>query len=133
SWQEHEKGSVCAAIILSRGCLLWVKSGHWSTTASCPLYPRKRTSEPARVLPSAHQLRQLGDVGRDPSRLINGLLTRIPDFRLCNLLCPNLETVSDYKGDKVTRGEILCLPEQLRQPLKNRCLSSPALRQTSTV
>jgi hypothetical protein len=34
----------------------------------------------------------------DPPRLINGLLTRIPDFRLCNLLCPNLETVSDYKG-----------------------------------
>jgi hypothetical protein len=25
-------------------------------------------------------LRQLGDIRRDPPRLINGLLTRIPDF-----------------------------------------------------
>ena len=24
-------------------CPLWVKSGHWSTSAQCPLYPQKRT------------------------------------------------------------------------------------------
>ena len=24
-------------------CPLWVKSGHWSTSASCPLYPQKQT------------------------------------------------------------------------------------------
>jgi hypothetical protein len=40
-------------------------SGCWQSAASCPLYPRKRTSEPARVLPSAHQLRQLGDIRRN--------------------------------------------------------------------
>src|SRR6516225_8093515 len=26
-------------------CLLWVRSGHWSTSAQCLLYPQKRTSE----------------------------------------------------------------------------------------
>src|SRR6516162_1596963 len=41
-----------------------------SASSQCPLYPRKRTSEPARVLPSAHELRQLGDIGRNPPRLI---------------------------------------------------------------
>jgi len=30
-------------------CPLWVKSGNWKTSRQCPLYPRKRTSEPARV------------------------------------------------------------------------------------
>jgi hypothetical protein len=38
-------------------CLLWVKSGHWSTSASCPLYPRKRTlhctAENVRFVPKA--------------------------------------------------------------------------------
>ena len=32
--------------------------------------PRKRTPEPARVLPSTQQLRQLGDIRRDNSCLI---------------------------------------------------------------
>jgi hypothetical protein len=31
---------------------------------------QKRTLEPARVLPSTQQLRQLGDIRRDPPRLI---------------------------------------------------------------
>ena len=32
--------------------------------------PPKADIEPARVVPSAHQLRQLGDIRRDPSRLV---------------------------------------------------------------
>ena len=38
-------GSVCTAAILTRPCPLWVRSGHWSTSAQCLLYPQKRTSE----------------------------------------------------------------------------------------
>ena len=39
-------------------------------SAQCPLYPQKRTSEPAHVSPSTHQLWQLGDIRRDPPRLV---------------------------------------------------------------
>src|SRR5215470_4916654 len=31
------QGSSCTAAILSRSCPLWVKRGHWGTSASCPL------------------------------------------------------------------------------------------------
>src|SRR6516164_1447578 len=41
---------------------------HTGSGNECPLYPRKRTSEPARVFPSTQQLR-LGDIRRDPPRL----------------------------------------------------------------
>src|SRR5215469_10352257 len=34
-------------------CPLWVKSRHCSTSAQCPLYPQKRTSELTRVMMSA--------------------------------------------------------------------------------
>src|SRR6516165_4798673 len=37
------QGSVCTVAILSRGCPLWVKSGHSLRFARCPLYPQKRT------------------------------------------------------------------------------------------
>jgi hypothetical protein len=36
--------SFCAATILTDRCPLWVINGHRVTSASCPLYPRKRTS-----------------------------------------------------------------------------------------
>ena len=38
------------AAILMRSFPLWVKSGHRDRSAECRLYPRKRTSEPARVI-----------------------------------------------------------------------------------
>src|SRR5215469_1289059 len=47
-------------------CPLWVKSGHSATSERCPLYPRKRTSKPAPLSASTQQLRQLGDIRRDP-------------------------------------------------------------------
>jgi len=34
--------------------------------------PRKRTLEPARVLPSTQQLRQFGHIRRNPLRLVLG-------------------------------------------------------------
>jgi hypothetical protein len=45
----------------------------------CPLYPQKRTLEPARASPSTHQLPQLGDVRRDPPRHARSLPLRIAD------------------------------------------------------
>src|SRR6516165_6072345 len=66
----HAGGQSRVDSLASSQCPLWVKSGHGNQLAQCPLYPRKRTSEPARVLPSAHELRQLGDIGRNPPRLI---------------------------------------------------------------
>ena len=39
---------VCTAAILSRPRPLWVRSGHWSTSAQCLLYPQKRTLELSR-------------------------------------------------------------------------------------
>src|SRR5215472_9467307 len=46
-----------------------VKSRHDALKPRCPLYPRKRTSEPARVSSSTQQLRQLGDICCDPPGL----------------------------------------------------------------
>jgi hypothetical protein len=37
------QGSSCTAAILSCRCPLWVRIGHHSASAPCPLYPRKRT------------------------------------------------------------------------------------------
>src|SRR5215469_12827474 len=59
---------VCRAAIPSRSCPLWVKSGYRCTSNQCPLYTQKQTSEPAHVSPSTQQLRQLGDIRRDPPR-----------------------------------------------------------------
>jgi hypothetical protein len=36
-------GPGCTATLLNCSCPLWVKSGHWSTSDQCPLYPQKRT------------------------------------------------------------------------------------------
>ena len=42
-WRNGAQGSSCTAAILSRECLLWVRSGHAALKFRCPLYPRKRT------------------------------------------------------------------------------------------
>src|SRR5215469_9908953 len=59
------QGSVCAAAIRNRLCPLWVKSGHRSTSAQCPLYPQKRTSLSvtgmSRFVPKAEVGRLLDD------------------------------------------------------------------------
>src|SRR5215831_842914 len=84
--EAQETTSYRLKLVLRRGtgtravyaheCPLWVKSRHVQCNRPCPLYPRKRprkrTSEPARVSPSTHQLRQLGDIRRDPPRLVTG-------------------------------------------------------------
>src|SRR6516162_9641681 len=44
-----------------RECPLWVKSRHERMSASCPLYPRKRTSEPA-CTPQSAAIRQSIDL-----------------------------------------------------------------------
>ena len=49
--------SVCTAAILSRSCPLWVKSGHRIRSASCPLYPQKRTLELSGVMSALCQKR----------------------------------------------------------------------------
>src|SRR6516164_4236663 len=71
-WRDDDGCGWADGTLQPPRCPLWVKSGHWKTSRQCPLYPRKRTSEPARVLPSTQQLRQLGDIRRDPPRLIFG-------------------------------------------------------------
>ena len=41
---ESVRKRCCTTAIFRRRCPLWVKSGHRSTSAQCPLYPQKRTS-----------------------------------------------------------------------------------------
>ena len=47
------------AAILTRSCPLWVKSRHCIRSASCPLYPQKRTLELNRVMSALCQKRTL--------------------------------------------------------------------------
>jgi hypothetical protein len=42
--RNGEQSSICTAEILSRPCLLRVKSGHDGANLRCLLYPRKQTS-----------------------------------------------------------------------------------------
>ena len=64
-WWNRVQESVCAVAILSRSCPLWVISGHWSTSASCPLYPQKRTMELNREMSALCQKRTYAMQQRD--------------------------------------------------------------------
>src|SRR5262249_5765153 len=65
------------------------------SAGGCPLCPRKRTSEP--VSASTQQLRQLGDIRRDPSRLLPSAISQ-PDA------CWGAASVSDKATTRLQRS-----------------------------
>ena len=51
-----QEWGLCITVKWSARLPLWVKSGHWSVPALCPLYPQKRTLETAARLRQSWQL-----------------------------------------------------------------------------
>ena len=53
----HHSAALCVTAKSGARCPLWVKSGHRTRSAPCPLYPQKRTSELSRGMSALCQKR----------------------------------------------------------------------------
>ena len=101
-------------------CPLWVKSRHRGISNQCPLYPQKRTLEPARVLPSTQQLRQLGNIAAIRRALVRRLVGAV---RL-NGLTACAATISPRRRER--SGAASRLPISSITPLLQRRMTRTA-------
>src|SRR5262249_34851722 len=65
----QHRGALCATANSGARLPLWVISGHWRMSASCPLFPRKRTSGSAGLGQRQTGRIELGQGGPSGSRL----------------------------------------------------------------